>query len=86
MSRKRHDTQIIRDACNSDQIASKLLLAFDSFEQRLEVSSAEAREVVTLDNFNEYSWPVHEMFGEQPMHASVSREQRMYCLTTYCRR
>lgn len=45
----------------SDQVTAQLLLSLDSLEQRLEVSSAKAVEVVSLDDLNEDRGAVHQM-------------------------
>lgn len=43
------------------QIASELLLPLDRFEQRFEVASTKAREIVALDDLNKDSRPIHEV-------------------------
>lgn len=45
----------------SNEIATQLLLAFNSLEQRLEVSSTKAIEVVSLDDLNEDSRAIHHV-------------------------
>lgn len=44
-----------------DQISTELLLPLERLEQRLEVAGSEAREVVSLDDFNEDGRAIHQM-------------------------
>lgn len=46
---------------SSNKIAAQLLLSLDRLEQRLEVSSAKAGEVVSLDDLDEHSGAVHHV-------------------------
>lgn len=46
---------------SSDQVASQLLLSLDGLEERLEVTSTKAVEVVTLNDFDEDSRAIQHM-------------------------
>jgi phosphatidate phosphatase PAH1 len=47
------------------QVSSLFLFPFNCLEQTLEVASAETIKVVSLDDFNENCWPVHQWLGEK---------------------
>lgn len=64
LSKNRHhrlSSSLVDRARVSDQVASQLLLSLDGFEERLEVTSTKAVEVVTLDDFDEDSRAVQQM-------------------------
>lgn len=44
-----------------DQVTTQLLLTLDGLKQRLEVSSAKAGEVVSLDDLNEDGGAIHHV-------------------------
>ena len=71
---KRAAVTVIRFLQALNQVATQLLLSLDSLEQRLEVASTEAGEVVALDDLNEDGWTIHHVLQSLVLHVTSSGE------------